>query len=171
MMRLNAEDGVVHSRWERTEHNKPKPVQYDEEGQPIEEEEDPDNPFKPLLESEMIQRVQDTETFIAEELAHYNANERPALDDMLVRLFNHQYLKLDSAGLTPNEIADAAQWRLRTDETVPLLLEAELLDGGAGDFKAALTGTTWNSYLTIGKEGPEPREDPEGTLPKTWSLW
>jgi len=37
----------------------------------------------------MIHRVQDTEAFIAEEIAHYNANERPALDDMLVRLYNH----------------------------------------------------------------------------------
>lgn len=90
---------------------------------------------------------------------------------MLVRLYNHQYLKIDSAGLYPNEIADAVEWRLRPDPTVPLLLEAEILDGGAGDFKAALTGTTWNSYLNIGPEGPEPREDPEGTLPKTWSLW
>jgi hypothetical protein len=119
----------------------------------------------------MIHRVQDTETFINEEIAHYNANERPALDDMLVRLYNHQYLKLDSAGLHPSEIADATEWRLRTDSTVPLLLEAEILEGGAGDFKGALTGTTWNSYLTIGKEGPEPREDPEGVLPKNWSLW
>jgi hypothetical protein len=171
LMRLNTEDGVVHSRWEMAEHNKPKPVVLDEEGVPIEEEEDPDNPFKPLISSEMIHRVQDTETFINEEIAHYNANERPALDDMLVRLYNHQYLKLDSAGLHPNEIADATEWRLRTDSTVPLLLEAEILEGGAGDFKGALTGTTWNSYLTIGKEGPEPREDPEGVLPKTWSLW
>jgi len=37
---------------------------------------------------------------------------------MLVRLYNHQYLKLDSAGLTPDELADAAEWRLRPDETL-----------------------------------------------------
>jgi len=87
---------------------------------------------------------------------------------MLVRLYNHQYLKLDSAGLFPEELADAAQWRLRVDETVPLLLEAELLEGGAGDFKSALTTNgPWKSELT----GAEPREDPDGTLPRTWSLW
>lgn len=77
---------------------------------------------------------------------------------------------MDSAGLHPSEIGDAVEWRLRPDPTVPLLLEAEILEGGAGSFKEALTGTSWNSYLTAAKDPPEPREDPEGTLPKTWSL-
>jgi len=73
--------------------------------------------------------------------------------------------------LFPEEIADAAVWRLRADPTIPLLLESEILEGGGGDFKSCLTGNGWNSYLNIGPEGPEPREDPEGTLPKNWSLW
>jgi len=89
MLRLDVDDGVTYSRWQRAEHNKPKPPVYDEEGEIVPEEEDPENPFKPLLDLEMIHRVQDTESYIAEEIAHYNANERPALDDMLVRLYNH----------------------------------------------------------------------------------
>lgn len=109
----------------------------------------------------MVQRVQDTDTFIGEELGHYNANERPGLDDMLVRLFNHQYLKLDSAGLTPDELADAAAWRLREDESVPLRPIARgWPEGGPADFKSCLT-----EPLEEPKEGePEP-------LPRQWSLW
>jgi hypothetical protein len=39
-MRLNPVDGRVYSRWEITERNKPKPKQYDENGDEIEEEEE-----------------------------------------------------------------------------------------------------------------------------------
>jgi hypothetical protein len=46
--------------------------------------------------------------------------ERPAMDDLIIRLYEHQYLRLDSAGLTVQELADAAEWRLRPDSTVPL---------------------------------------------------
>lgn len=38
----------------------------------------------------------------------------------MVRLYNHQYLKLECAGLTPDEIADSAEWRVRSDRTIPL---------------------------------------------------
>lgn len=55
-MRLDADDGVVHSRWQRAEHNKPPPVQYDEEGNVIEPEEG-DEPKKLLIDTEMIHRV------------------------------------------------------------------------------------------------------------------
>jgi hypothetical protein len=114
-LRVDPENGQVFSRWERTERNKPKPVKYDEDGNVIEEEEpeDDENTLKPIDEMTLVQRVQDTDSFVIEELTHYNANERPALDDMLVKLFNHQYLKLDSAGLTPDELADSAAWRVK----------------------------------------------------------
>jgi hypothetical protein len=155
-------DGQAYSRWEIADRNKVIPPKLDEEGNPIEEEEDPENPKPKKLDAmAMVQRVQDTDTFIGEELAHYNANERPALDDMLVRLYNHQYLKLDSAGLTPDELADAAAWRLRENETVPLRPIARgWPEGGPADFKACLT-----EPLEEPKEGePEP-------LPRQWSLW
>lgn len=119
-MRLDAEDGTVYSRWEIEERNKPKPVKYDEDGNVIEEEEEDENAPKPLDEMALVSRVEDTASFVAAELAHYNSNERPAMDDLLVRLYNHQYLKLDAAGLRPDELAAAAEWRLRPDETVPL---------------------------------------------------
>ena len=77
---------------------------------------------------------------------------------MLVRLFNHQYLKLDAAGLTPDELADSAAWRIRPDESVPLRPIAKRLEG-CGDFKACLTDAF--------------EDAPEGVefLPRQWSLW
>jgi hypothetical protein len=138
-MRLDAENGQVFTRYEIKERNKPKPKKYDEEGNEIEEEEEEDeNAPKPIDVSTLVTRVQDTDYYISEELTHYNANERPALDDMLVRLYNHQYLKLDAAGLTPDELADSTAWRIRPDESVPLRPVAKRLEG-CGDFKACLT--------------------------------
>ena len=60
---------------------------------------------------------------------------------------------LDSAGLTPDELAEAAAWRLREDETIPLRpIAAGWQEGGPGDFKACLT-----EPLEEPKEGePEP---------------
>ena len=139
-MKLELETGEVHSRWQINERNKPKPKKYDEEGNEIEKEEaeEDENAPKRIDEESVVQRVQDTDQYISDEITHYSANERPALDDMLVRLFNHQYLKLDSAGLNPDEVADAVAWRLRPDETVPLRPVAKRLEG-CGDFKACLT--------------------------------
>lgn len=61
-MRLDPVDGVVYSRWEITERNKPKPKKFDDEGIEIEEEEDPDdeNAVKPLDLNTLVQRVEDT---------------------------------------------------------------------------------------------------------------
>jgi hypothetical protein len=170
-MRLDIEDvkedgekalgnGQVYSRWEIADRNKVIPPKLDEEGEPIVEEEDPDAPKK-LVTGAIVQRVQYIDTLISDELAHYNANERPALDDMLVRLYNHQYLKLDSAGLIPDELADAAAWRLREDESIPLRpIGRGWPEGGPADFRACLT-----EALEEPKEGePEP-------LPRQWSLW
>lgn len=72
-MLLDPSDGVVYSRWEVTERNKPKPVKYDEDGNPIEEEEEEDeNAPKKLDTANMATRVNDTEEFINLEIAHYN---------------------------------------------------------------------------------------------------
>lgn len=157
-LRLDPEDGQVYSRWERAERNKPKPVELDADGNPIEPEvpEDGEGPKK-LIEADLVQRVQDTDSFVTEELQHYAAAERPALDDMIVRLHNHQYLKLDAAGRTPEALADSAGQLLRPDETVPLRPVPIQPEAEAGDFKALLTD-------------PMGENVPEG-LPRTYSLW
>ena len=76
---------------------------------------------------------------------------------------------LPSSGTTVNingaRFLTSAQYIAISEAPVALGLESVALGNGA------LTGTSWNSYLNIGPEGPEPREDAEGTLPKTWSLW
>lgn len=159
-MRMDPADGVVYSNWEITERNKPKPVQYDEDGNPIEEEEpDPDDEtvVRPLVINNLVQRVEDTQEYINRELEHWHQQEKQQLDDLLVRLYNHQYLKLECTGLTPEEIADSAEWRIRPDKTVPLRPVPQQLEGG-GDFKAILTD-------------PLVEDQPEGVLPRQYSLW
>ena len=80
---------------------------------------------------------------------------------MIVRLFNHQYLKIDIAGLTPNEILDIASWRIQPDTSIPLRPVPKKLEG-PGDFKACITDP-------LPMEGEE--EPPEGLPDRTWSLW
>lgn len=50
-MRVNPEDGIVYSRWEREERKKPKPIPADGEDPP---EEDEENAIKPLDELTLI---------------------------------------------------------------------------------------------------------------------
>ena len=58
---------------------------------------------------------------------------------MIVRLYNHQFLKLDAAGKTPTELADSAEQLLKPNPYIPLRPVPRHLEGGAGDFKALLT--------------------------------
>ena len=91
---------------------------------------------------------------IKEEMHYYNTVERPAMEDLLINFYDNQYIKLDSAGMTPDELTDAVQCRIKADDDLPLRPLATLIEGGAGDFKALLT------------EGLE-----ENQLPRKWSLW
>jgi hypothetical protein len=50
-MLLDPTDGVVYSKWEIEERNKPKPKKFDEDGNVIEEEEDENAPKKLLVEN------------------------------------------------------------------------------------------------------------------------
>ena len=59
-MRLNAEDNVVYSRWEREERKKPKPASEDDD------QEDEENVIKPFKEQDLIMRVNDTDEFMAQ---------------------------------------------------------------------------------------------------------
>lgn len=150
---------------------KPLPRVWDAEADPPEwtypkkNHTDPDNddpPYiKPYYEDKMAKRAEDSEQFIIDELQHYNSTERQGLDDMIVRLYNHQYLKIDIAGLTPTEILDVASWRIQPDTSIPLRPVPRKLEG-PGDFKACITDP-------LPMEGEE--EPPEGLPDRTWSLW
>lgn len=102
-------------------------------------------------------RVEDDPEQIQAELTHFNANEKAQLDDLVTKMYNNQFLKLDAAGLVPEVIADSCEQFIRTDSTVPLRPIARKLEG-AGDLKACLTDPLFE-------------EQPEGTLPRQWSLW
>jgi hypothetical protein len=160
-MLLDPVDGIVYSKWEIEERNKPKPKKYDEDGNEIEEEEEEDeNAPKKLKVEEMTTRVNDTEEFFIRELTHYNQTERPSIDDLIVKLNNQQYIKIESAGLTPDQLLDVASCRIQERPEIPLRPLPKQLEG-AGDFKACLT-----EPLVEEKEGEEGL-----TLPRQWSLW
>lgn len=165
-MRLNPFNGEVYSRWEITERNKPKPKKYDEDGNEIEEEEpdeEDENAPKKIDEKILVQRAEDYPDFIEEALNHYSKgikggeSERGPLSDLFNHMYNHQYFKFDVSGLTPDEVADAVEWKIRPDETIPLRPVAKILENGA-DFKSLLTDPLFE-------------DQPEGVLPRQWSLW
>lgn len=102
-MRVNPDDGVVYSKWEREERKKPKPVTEDEDAP----EEDEENAIKPLDELALIQRPNDMDERIREELHYYNTVERPAMEELLINFYDNQYVKIDAGGLTPDELTDS----------------------------------------------------------------
>ena len=147
-MRLDPVDGSLYSRWEREERKKPKPKKEGDD-----EPEDEENAIKPLDELTLVQRVNDTEERIRAELMHYNTVERPAVEELLINFHEDQYIRLDAAGFTPEEIADVCESRLKTVDGLPLRPLPIQIEG-AGDFKSLLT------------EGLE-----EFHLARKWSLW
>lgn len=115
-MRLDPTDGNVYSKWEREERKKPKPKKEGEEDVP----EDEENAIKPLDEFELVHRVNDSDERIRAELAHYNTVERPTMEELLVNFHEDQFVRLDAAGFTPEELTEAVQYRLKSDEGLPL---------------------------------------------------
>jgi hypothetical protein len=60
------------------------------------------------------------EDAIREELLYYNSIERPSMEDLLLNMYDNQYLKVDSAGLTPDEICSSIVSRIQPDSSLPL---------------------------------------------------
>jgi len=56
-MRVDPTDGTLYIRWEREERKKPKPKKEGEEEEPPEEE----NVIRPLVEKDLVVRVNDTD--------------------------------------------------------------------------------------------------------------
>ena len=114
-MRVDPTDGSLYSRWEREERKKPKPKKEGED-----EPEDEENAIKPLDEFALVQRVNDTEDRVRAELAHYNSVERPAIEELLINFYEDQFIKLDAAGMTPDQLVESVQIKLKPDEGLPL---------------------------------------------------
>lgn len=105
----------------------------------------------------MYTRVQDEEDHINEELLNYGT-QRSSMEDFLMKLHNDQYLKIDASGKTPNELCASAQWLVQKDASVPLKpAPKELRD----------MGDLLNDPIPL----PNGDDPPEGTLPRTYSLW
>ncbi len=150
-LRVTPVDGVVFSKWERDERAKPKkPVNEDEP------EEDEENAIKPLNANELVFRECDNEANIQRELLRYENVEQPDILDWIPKLFHSTFIKLQSAGLTPDEVADSVIYRLKRSTSAPLVPVANIIEGGAGSFKDLLT-------QDVNVE--------EGQLPRQWSLW
>lgn len=157
-IRATADKGRAFSRWERTEARKPKPKGEDDEDEP-EEDEDEENPNKLPAESELVSRVCDEESSIAAQLDNYNNAERPDFDQQISGLYHSTYLRIFAAGLTPTELAETIEYRLKPAVSEPLTPVATIIEG-AGDKKGLLT------------EGLAENEDGDVIqLPRTWSLW
>jgi hypothetical protein len=60
------------------------------------------------------------------------------MEELLINFYENQYIKLDSAGLTPDELTDAVTCRVKPDDDLPLRPLAVVIEG-AGDYKSLLT--------------------------------
>ena len=145
-LRSTPNNGLVYSRWQRNEFAKKKPVKYDDEGNPIEEDEEPEEEDdglprvgKPLDENLLVARECDSRENIIREIDYYSLSERPAFDDLIVKLYDSTFVKVDCAGMTPTELSDVVTYRLKPNVSEPLRPIAVALEEGAGDFKALLT--------------------------------
>ena len=163
---IKPQSGITFSKWERDERNKPKPVVLDEEGNPVEEEEEEDEEAEekiakglkgPLIAAEMVSRSCDDWANFNREVEHYNMRERNIFDEFIVKLYESTYIKVDMAGLTPDELCETVICRMKQNSAEPLRPIAHIIEDGAGSFKELLTAGM---------------EDIEGFfLPRQWSLW
>ena len=85
-----------------------------------------------------MQRSEDSEEKIKEELHYYNTVERPAMEELLINFYESQYIKLDVGGLTPDEMLECVSSRIVSDDDLPLRPLAIQIEG-ASDFKSLLT--------------------------------
>jgi hypothetical protein len=85
-MRLDPATGLVHSKWDREERKKPKPIPEGEDEAP---EEDEETAIKPLEEDKLIQRPSDTEEYLKKEIYVYNTQERSAIEELLINLHDN----------------------------------------------------------------------------------
>lgn len=147
-------DGQVFSKWQRdVRANRKKPV--DEDGQEIEEEEEVAALYKVLPRLDLVTRVCDNEENIQNEISQYDSPERPDFDDFIVKMYASTFIKVPTAGLNPDEIAESVAYRLKPNTSEPITPYAKMIEGG-GDFAGLLA-----QDVNID----------EGQLPRQYSLW
>lgn len=77
------------------------------------------------------------------------------MEELLINFYEDQFIRLDAAGLNPDELADSIQSRLKPDDGLPLRPLPVQIEGGSEE-----------NYLQLLTEGLE-----EKNLPRKWSLW
>lgn len=87
-MRSTITDGIVFSRWEREERNKPKPIPEGEE----EPEEDDDNAIKPLVENDLFIRECDDRETVRKLVESYSTYERGDFDTFISKLLYSSFI-------------------------------------------------------------------------------
>ena len=93
----------------------------------------------PLKETEMVARICDSEALFGREIEYYNMRERNIFDELIVKLFESTYIRVDIAGLTPIELTDTVLIEMKPIAAEPLRPIAKIIEDGAGDFKSLLT--------------------------------
>lgn len=164
---ITPQHGAVYSKWQRAERNKKKPKQYDADGNEIEEEEvEPEENEEELIalglkgdliDTDMVSRGCDSREIFDREIEYYNMRERNIFDEFIVKLYDTTYIKLDVAGMTPDELTETLMVRMKPNASEPLRPIAHIIEDGAGSFKELLTAG-------LG-------EDDQFFLPRQWSLW
>ena len=96
-LRENPVDTVLYSEWQRIELKKPKPKKEGDDDDDNVDDEDDENKPKPLVERELVKIPNDHN----QQLNYYNAVEKPAIDELVLRRYDQQYIKLEVAGLSP----------------------------------------------------------------------
>lgn len=147
-------DGRVFTKWERDLRENRKPP-VDENGDPIEEEEEELAKWKKIYRNDAVIRVCDNEDNINAEIRQFESPESPEIEDWIVKMHHSTYIKFPSAGMTPTEVADTVVYRLKPNPTEPVTPVAKIIEGG-GDFAGLLS--------------QEVNVD-EGQLPRQYSLW
>ena len=110
----------------------------------------------------LVSRECDSHQNVNGELYHYSSDvgERTAFNRIVQKMFESTFVKIQCAGLTPDEVSRAVVYRLKPNVSAPLRPIAIPFEEPAGDFKGLLT------------EGlnPDDLED-DKTLARQWSLW
>ena len=156
----NPEDQKISSLYDREIVKKPKPKQYDEDGNEIEEEEDEDKP-PPLEEKNLLSRPNEAEELLHDTLNNFQQNFELIQDHIISKLAPSRYLKIEGSGLNPAELLETCLGKLKSivDPLRPVPVKLDSV--GDDNLKDLLTQSTeetevtglprrqWSAYRTI----------------------
>jgi len=60
------------------------------------------------------------------------------MEELLLNFYESQFIRIDSAGLVPDELTDCVSCKIKPDDDLPLRPLAILIEG-SGDYKSLLS--------------------------------